>query len=125
MAGDAVEDLAQLLGRRHRLELAVGQLDRQVELAAVTDVDDGAAGRRGGRRSGPAPTSSRATGSMGRWVADRPDAHRAAVTEVLQALQGQGQVRAPLVAGQGVDLVDDHRAHRSQLARLRSAVTSR
>ena len=53
--GDAVEHVAHLLGRRDRLELAVGQLEREVEVALVAGVDDrrAAAGRRraGGRRS--------------------------------------------------------------------------
>ena len=38
--GDAVEDVAHLLGRRDRLELAVGQLEREVERALVAGVDD-------------------------------------------------------------------------------------
>ncbi len=31
--------------------------------------------------------------------------------EMLEALEGEGQVRAPLVPGQGVDLVHDHGGH--------------
>ena len=38
--GDAVDDVGHLLGRRHRFELALGQLERDVELALVPDVDD-------------------------------------------------------------------------------------
>ena len=38
--GDAVEHVAHLLGRRDRLELAVGQLEREVEVALVAGVDD-------------------------------------------------------------------------------------
>ena len=38
--GDAVEHVAHLLGRRDRLELALGQLEREVEVASVADVDD-------------------------------------------------------------------------------------
>ena len=62
--GDAVEDVAHLLGRRDRLELAVGELEREVEVALVAGVDD--------RGSGRSPTSRRATVSIGRCVADRP-----------------------------------------------------
>ena len=43
------------------------------------------------------------------------DALRApAELEVLEALEGDGQVRAALVARQGVDLVDDHRGHAAE-----------
>ena len=38
--GDAVEHVAHLLGRRDRLELALGQLEREVEVALVAGVDD-------------------------------------------------------------------------------------
>ena len=41
--GDGVEHLAELLARRHRLELTRRQLDGDVERAPVADVDDGAA----------------------------------------------------------------------------------
>ncbi len=40
--GDAVEHLAHLLGRHHRLELTLGKLEGKVEAALVTGVDDGA-----------------------------------------------------------------------------------
>src|SRR5262249_9114948 len=51
VAGDRVEDLAPLLARGHRLEVAPGHLDRDVERAAVADVDDGAARRAVGLRA--------------------------------------------------------------------------
>ena len=38
--GDAVEHVGHLLGGRDRLELALGQLDREVEVALVAGVDD-------------------------------------------------------------------------------------
>ncbi len=31
--------------------------------------------------------------------------------DVLEALEAEGEVRAPLITGQGMDLIDDHRAH--------------
>ena len=62
-------------------------------------------------RSGPAPTSSRAMVSMGRWVAERPTRTGGSRAEALQALQGEGQVGSALVPGHGVDLVDDDGAH--------------
>ena len=50
---------------RDRLELALGQLDREVEVALVPGVDDRAAAA--GRRRAAAPTVS-----IGRCVADSP-----------------------------------------------------
>ena len=41
VGGDAVEDLVELVAGEGRLELAVGQLQRQVEAAPVPAVDDG------------------------------------------------------------------------------------
>ncbi len=38
--GDAVEDVAHLLGRCDRLQLAFGELEREVEGALVAGVDD-------------------------------------------------------------------------------------
>ena len=106
--GDAVEHVAHLLGGGDRLELAVGQLEGQVEVAVVADVDERTVG--GGR----SPTSRRATVSMGRWVADRPIRPGGRGRTALEPLQGERQVRAPLVAGHGVDLVDDHGLDRPQ-----------
>ena len=63
--GDAVEHVGHLLGRRDRFELAVGQLEREVEVALVAGVDD--RGQRRGRRRAAAPTVS-----IGRCVADSP-----------------------------------------------------
>ncbi|MNC46690.1 hypothetical protein D3C75_957170 [compost metagenome] len=42
------------------------------------------------------------------------------VAQGLQALQGQCQVGAALVAGQGMDFVDDHRVHAGQAFTARS-----
>ena len=64
--GDAVEHVAHLLGRGDRLELAVGQLEREVEVAPVAGVDD-RAGSGADRRPAAGPTVS-----IGRCVADRP-----------------------------------------------------
>ena len=105
--GDAVEHVAHLLGRGDRLELAVGQLEREVE------------GRAGGRRrrstgSGRSPTSSRPTVSIGRCVADRPIRAGRVVAQRLEPLEREREVRAALVARDGVDLVDDHRLDRAQ-----------
>ena len=39
--GDAVEHVGQLLRRGHRLQLAVGQLESQVDVALMADIHDG------------------------------------------------------------------------------------
>ena len=119
--GDAVEDLAPLLVRGDGLERGLRQLDRQVERAAMPEVDDAARrGAVGAVRPSPAPTRRRAMVSMGRWVAERPMRCGRALAERVQPLERQRQVRAALVARHGVDLVDDHRAHAAQaLAALR------
>ncbi len=44
-SGDPVEHVRELLGGRHRLQLAVGQLQGQVDVTLMPDVDD--------RRQGP------------------------------------------------------------------------
>ena len=55
------------------------------------------------------PTSSRATVSIGRWVADSPMRAGPVVAQRLEPFEREREVRAALVAGDGVDLVDDHR----------------
>jgi hypothetical protein len=68
--GDAIVDPAHLLERRHRAELVVGDLDRQVDVAAVAAVDD--------RRRGPAPAEQRRD-ALDRPLGRRqPDPHRRA-----------------------------------------------
>ncbi len=115
VAGDPVEDLSPLLVRGDRLERGLRQLDRQVERAAMAEVDDRA--RRGAGRVGPSLARADQQSSDG---LDRPlrrgeaDALGAALAERVQALERERQVRAALVAGHGVDLVDDDRPHAAQ-----------
>ncbi len=99
--GDPVEHVRELLGRRHRLQLAVGKLQAQVGVALMADVDD--------RRQGPVADQQTADGLDRALRGRQADAHRAPVAERLQALQGDRQMGAALVAGHGVDLVHDHR----------------
>ena len=106
--GDTVEDLAELPARGDRLELRVGQLDRDVEAR----VDGRSRRSRAAVRSGPTPQSSRATTSSGFWVAERPIRCRrppVGLDEMGQPLEAEGQMAPPLVPGQRVDLVDDDR----------------
>jgi hypothetical protein len=106
--GDAVEHVAHLLGRRDRLQLALGQLQGQVEAAAVPGVDDGA----GPGRPGPAQqVGHQLHGPLGGGEAD---ALGPLPGGVLQPLQREGEVGAPLVAGHGMDLVDDDGLDRAE-----------
>ena len=106
VVGDAVDHLAELLGRRHRGELGVGKLDADLEAAGVAAVHDGRVvgiTRPGEQARRPLD------GTLGGRQADAlgPGAE----LQMLEAFEGDGQVRAALVAGQGVDLIDDHGGH--------------
>ena len=67
------------------------------------------------RRSRVAPAASAAS-AADQQAGDRfdrplggrqPDAHRPVAADVFESFEGQREVRAALVAGDGVDLVDD------------------
>ena len=104
--GDAIEDVAHLLGRRDRFELAFGELQREVEVALVTRVDD---------HRQLAIAHEQPADRFDRPLRGRePDPVRTSVAQRLEPFEGEGQVRAALVAGDGVDLVDDHRLDRAQ-----------
>jgi hypothetical protein len=104
VGGDPVEDLVELVAGDGRLQLAVGQLQRQVEAPPVPAVDD-----RG-------PRSAGSHQQVGRRL-DRLHRRREADTDGrtfghgLEPFERKREMRAPLVAGQGVDLVDDDRLH--------------
>ncbi len=55
-----------------------------------------------------------AISSIGRCVADRPIAHGRRGAQPIEPRERQRQMRAALVAGQGVDFVDDHRPHAAE-----------
>ena len=116
--GDAVEHVAHLLGRRDRLELALGELEREVEVALVAGVDDHR--QRTVADQQPADGLDRPLGGR------QADAVRAGVAQRLEPLEREREVRAALVARDRVDLVDDDRLDRAQRARGPSSlVTSR
>ena len=134
--GDPVQDLGGLLGRRDGLQLAGRHLQRQVQLPPVTHVDDHRRGRLHRAAAGAGAWGCGAFFGPGRGVgavrvggtttgvvaaeqqpldrADRPLCGRQAdpkgslLADVLEALQAEGKVRAALIAGHGVNLVDDH-----------------
>ncbi len=98
--GDAVEDVAHLLGRGDGLELAVGQHEPEVELTEVPGVDDGGQG---------AVAHEQARHRLDRTLRGRQtDALRRGVGERVEPFERDREVRAALVACDRVDLVDDH-----------------
>ncbi len=113
--GDQVKDLRHLLGRGDRAELVSGQVKAEVELAAVTGVHDRAA-RRAIRLGAAVARSDQEPGHrLDRTLGGRQaDPLHRLTGDVGQPLQRQGQVRASLVPGHGVDLVYDHRPGRLQ-----------
>ena len=115
MVGDAVEDVVELLLRRHRAEFLVGKLDRDVQVALMAHVDDGAA-RIAVRVIAVQPGADQQTrdGLYGSLRGREADAHRRRSADVLQSLQSQRQVRSALVACNRMNLVDDDGAHCAQ-----------
>ncbi len=105
--GDPVIDPAELLVRRHGPELVVGDLDREIDLAAMSAVDD--------VRHGPPRPDEQPRDRLDRLLRRRqPDPHRHAPADLgdepVEPLERDREVGAALVARHGVDLVDDHRA---------------
>jgi hypothetical protein len=107
VGGDTVEDLVELIAGDGRLELAVGQLQRQIEAAPMPAVDDG-----GERLTRSHQQASRRLGRLDRRREADTDGRTPG--DGLEPLEREREVRAPLVAGQGVDLVDDDRLHRGE-----------
>ena len=103
--GDAVVDLLPHLVRRDRPELVLRHLDRQIHRAAMAVVDDVDPRVLVGREEP-------------RDDLDRPDRRREAdplrtrtaglLDQIVEPRERQRQVRAALVVGHRVNLVDDH-----------------
>ena len=92
--------------RCHRLELAVGQLDGDVERPPVPGVDDRAVGPAVGAGAG----ADQQRGDHLDRLLRRRQAHpgRRDGADVGEPLEREAEVAPPLVPGQRVDLVDDH-----------------
>ncbi len=103
--GDPVEHVGELGPARHRLELRPRQLDGHIEVAAVSAVDDG--GRRPGRVGTGEQTGDRVEWALGRREADALELPTCGRDDVVETLEGEGEMGPALVTGQGVDLVDD------------------
>ena len=109
--GDAVVDLRPLLVGAHGAQLVLGtSMPRSRSRRWPTSTTAGAGRVPHSRRprppaAAPSPTA-RCAAAAPAGVADQR----------LEPLERQRQVRAALVGGHGVDLVDDHRAHVAQRA---------
>ena len=108
--GDLVEDVGELEAAGHRFELAPRQLDGHVEIPPVAAVDDGGGGT--GRVGSRQETGDHLQGALGCRQPDALEPDPAGRHQLAEPLETEGEMRAPLVAGQGVDLVDDHRVRR-------------
>jgi hypothetical protein len=104
VGGDAVENLLERVAGDGRLQLAVGQLQRQVETPPVPAVDDG-----GERLARSDQQASRRLDRLDRRR--EADADGGTLGHGFESLERNCEMRASLVAGQGVDLVDDDRLH--------------
>jgi len=98
MLGDAVEDVTELLGAGSPPRARRRQLDGHVDVTAMAPVDP--------RRGGPTGCArqERATLEGRCWRRARCAARSPLLADdVGQALEAEGEVRAALVSGQGVD----------------------
>ncbi len=110
--GQAVIDQAPDIGGHHCTQRHWRHLDGQVALPSMADIDDCA---------GAAVADQKLRHPLDRALRGRQaDAPQRPVAQGLQALQGQCQVGAALVACQGMDFVDDYRVHAGQAFTARS-----
>ena len=121
--GEAIVELGPLLVGAHRAELVARDLDGEIEVAPL------ARRRRLAAAAGPRPTSSRAATSMGRTVAERPmrcgRAPPARRTRSSRRSTESARCAPRLSRGDGVDLVEDDRAHVRRALRRPDAEVSR
>ena len=96
-------DLGPHLPGHHRFERGFRQLQREVALPGVAGVDDGAPARPAVVAAGE-EAGDGLDGALGRGQSDAGDGPPG---ERVQAFEGEREVGAALVAGDGVDLVDD------------------
>ncbi len=103
--GDLVEHVVHLRGGGHRLELAVGELERDVERPPVPGVDDRAVGPAVGAGAG---ADQERGDHLDRLLRGR-QAHprRRDGAHVGEPFEREAEVAPALVSGQRVDLVDD------------------
>jgi hypothetical protein len=114
--GHAVVDLVPHLVGGDGAQLVARHFDRQFHIAAMAHVDDAAR-----------VAQERATSSIGFTVAERPmrcgRGPAVLFHQPVEARQRQRQVRAALVVGHGVDLVDDQVRTCASISRGLAAVS--
>src|SRR5688572_30699572 len=112
-SGEPLVDLFPCLAGHDRLEWSAGKLDGKLHRAAVSFVHDRAFGLPVG---GDVLRTHEKPCYVVDWLLRRrqSDALQRLPCNVLQALEGEREVRATTRAEYGVNLVDDHRAHRAQ-----------
>ena len=111
--GDVLEDLAHLLCWGNRLHFRRRDDQVEVELADMAFIDDGAVEV----AVVSAPGTNQKVGHRrdGFLGCRQPNAHRASVcptagaTQVVEAFEGERQVRAAFVSSERMDLIDDDR----------------
>src|ERR1017187_5113871 len=114
---DPFQHRRHLLEGRHGAELVVRELDGNVEPALMADVDDDAAGLAAGQGPVLPGTYQQPGNRRYRPLCCReadPDRSLVRRDQAVQSLQAKSEVRAALVPGQRVDLVDDHGPHRRE-----------
>ena len=108
-AGEPLVILLPDLGRHHRFERGARQLDGQIERAAVAFVDDRAIARAAAafdRRAAGQECGDRFDRRLRRREADALERR---CRDLLEPLEGQGEMRAAAGVDDGVNLVDDDR----------------
>ena len=102
--GDTLVNLVPHLVRCNGPQLAGGDFDSDVELARVFNVDD--------HRVRPVAPGQKTRNQLNRVLrGGEADPNGGTVSQSLQSLQGERQVRAALIVGDSVDLVHDYRLH--------------
>jgi hypothetical protein len=115
--GHARIDLVPLLVGHHRAQRLRRQLEGEVAFLGIADVDDLAVGH----AAMHVPRAHEEARDLfdGLLRGRQADARERPAAQRLQALQREREVAAALAGGDGMDLVDDHRAHRRQHAPAR------
>ena len=109
----AIVHLLPLLAAGDRAQRRQRQFERKVARLVVADVDDAAIGLAVRIHAGAADQKSRRVHD--RLLRGRePDARRSLADQCIQAFQREREMAATLAWQQGMDFVDDHRAHAAQ-----------
>jgi hypothetical protein len=112
VGGDEVEHVGKLRAAGDCFEFAVRKLDGYVEVAPVAAVHDGSGGPR--RIRSRQEASHHLEGALGGRQSDALESATMGRHQLVEPLEGEGEMRPPLVAGERVHLVDDDGVHSPQ-----------